>query len=60
LFCGLTNRHSATFSTDDRPSRALAGLLVAVALVGLVVCLVTADIARANFSVCGLRVGYDR
>ena len=36
---------------------ALAELLVAV---GLVVCLVTDDIARANFSVCGLRVGYDR
>ena len=32
-------------SGDDRPSRALAGLLVAVALVGLVVCLVTDVIA---------------
>ena len=32
-------------SGDDRPSRALAGLLVAVALVGLVVCLVTDMIA---------------
>jgi hypothetical protein len=32
-------------SGDDRPSRALAGLLVAVALVGLVVCFVTDEIA---------------
>ena len=32
-------------SGDDRPSRVLAGLLVAAALVGLVVCLVADDIA---------------
>jgi hypothetical protein len=40
--------------------RALARLMVAVALVGLVVGPVTDEIARANISVCGLRVGYDR